>query len=344
MALTRRKDGRWAKKVTLPDGTIKYFYSSETSERKAEKDITQKMLSYQKDIDQLHTFSSVAEAWEREYRERISDVNWNKTIRAAYRKVIEYFKDYSIEEITAQNVNMYLAIVIGDKFSKKTVGRHKSVLNMIMAYAILQGYISYNPIRDIRLPGNLPKKPRKLPPTEELQIVQSHHKGFDFLPFFILNTGLRKSEVLALGYEDVDHAQKEAHINKHLIYNGNQPIIENRTKTINSIRSVGLVDRVYNLIPKRKKGLIFCNEDGSPYKEHQFRRLWREYQKKYNITLTPHQLRHAFATMLFESGVDVKDAQELMGHADINLTRQIYTHIRSERKEETMKKLNDFSF
>ena len=48
--------------------------------------------------------------------------------------------------------------------------------------------------------------------------------------------------------------------------------------------------------------------------------------------------------MLFEAGVDIKDAQELMGHSDINLTRQIYTHIRETRKEETRKKLNDFAF
>ena len=48
--------------------------------------------------------------------------------------------------------------------------------------------------------------------------------------------------------------------------------------------------------------------------------------------------------MLFEANIDVKDAQELMGHSDINLTRQIYTHIRNERKAETAKKLNDFHF
>ena len=48
--------------------------------------------------------------------------------------------------------------------------------------------------------------------------------------------------------------------------------------------------------------------------------------------------------MLHEAGVSEKDAQELMGHSDINLTRQIYTHIRKERKEQTAKILNNFSF
>lgn len=48
--------------------------------------------------------------------------------------------------------------------------------------------------------------------------------------------------------------------------------------------------------------------------------------------------------MLYEAGVDVKEAQELMGHADINTTHSIYTHIRDKRRTETAKKLNDFSF
>ena len=155
---------------------------------------------------------------------------------------------------------------------------------------------------------------------------------------------MRKSEALPLDrYQDIDDEKREVEINKHLIYNGNYPVIEPNTKTENARRRVGLVDRVYEKLPK-KKGLLFCNEDGTPYKEHEFRRLWKDYQKRYGLTVTPHQLRHAFATMLFETGVDEKDAQEMMGHSDIKLTRQIYTHIRTERKAETMKKLNDFSF
>ena len=105
-----------------------------------------------------------------------------------------------------------------------------------------------------------------------------------------------------------------------------------------------MLDRLAEKLQRNRIGLIFCNDDGSPYKSRQYDRLWRNYQKKYGLTITAHQLRHAYATMLFEAGVDLKDAQDLMGHSDINLTRQIYTHIRDERKFETMSKLNAFNF
>ncbi|MBQ7901176.1 MAG: tyrosine-type recombinase/integrase, partial [Clostridia bacterium] len=131
---------------------------------------------------------------------------------------------------------------------------------------------------------------------------------------------------------------------KHVIHNGNKPILEDKTKTENSKRTVILLDRLAEKLPKNKEGLLFGNDDGTPLTKKQFAYRWKKYQDTYNVKLTAHQLRHAYATMLFEAGVDVKDAQELMGHSDINLTRQIYTHIRNERKEETAKKLNQFNF
>ena len=58
--------------------------------------------------------------------------------------------------------------------------------------------------------------------------------------------------------------------------------------------------------------------------------------------ITPHQLRHAFATILFDAGIDVKVAQELLGHSSIQVTRDIYTHIRKSRMESTAETLNKY--
>jgi site-specific recombinase XerD len=87
------------------------------------------------------------------------------------------------------------------------------------------------------------------------------------------------------------------------------------------------------------------NDDGKePLTKRAYDKRWSKYCTDYGIHFTAHQLRHAYATMLHEAGIDLKDAQTLMGHSDINLTKQIYTHIRNERMEETAKKINDFSF
>ena len=80
------------------------------------------------------------------------------------------------------------------------------------------------------------------------------------------------------------------------------------------------------------------------YDDSAFRRQWYAYQKESGVTATPHQLRHAYATMLYEAGIDEKLAQELMGHADISTTKNIYTHIRLSRMEDAANKLNSIDF
>ena len=121
-------------------------------------------------------------------------------------------------------------------------------------------------------------------------------------------------------------------------------MIENRTKTENSTRTVILLDRVADVMKKNKKGIIFCNNNGGYLTKKQYDIQWRKWQKENDTKITAHQLRHGFATMLYEAGIDLKDAQNLMGHSDIKTTQTIYTHIREKRKEETAKKLNEFSF
>ena len=343
--MTRRKDGRWQGRITLPNGTVKYFYSSAKTEREATRDINAQLLAYeQKQIEGM-SFRSVAEKWNNEYREKISHITYNKGSRAAYDRILEYFSDCKdITKLTPIEVNMFLNSLIMQNYYKKTISNHKSVLNMIFTYAVLHGYVKHNPVNDVRLPNNLPKKQRELPTTNEIKEVEKHYTGFDLLPYFLLNTGLRISEALAITDKDIDFSKKTIIVNKHVIHDGNRPILEDRTKTENNKRTVILLDRLADKLPKDKKGLLFGNEDGTPLTKRQLACRWKKYQDTYGINLTAHQLRHAYATMLFEAGVDVKDAQELMGHSDINLTRQIYTHIRHERKEETAKKLNNFNF
>ena len=343
--MTRRKDGRWQGRIKLPDGSIKYFYSTAKTEKEATKDINRQLLNYEQKQTIAKAFKQIAEKWVAEYRERISDITYNKNTRAAYERIVEYFSNNKdINLITAIDINLFLNKLILQNLYKKTIANHKCILNMIFTYAVIHGYTQNNPVRDIRLPANLPKKQRQLPSTEEIKEVEKHFTGFDLLPYFLLNTGMRISEALAISDTDIDYDKKTITVNKHVIHDGNRPIFEEKTKTENSKRTVILLDRLAEKLPKSKKGLLFGNEDGTPLTKRQLACRWKKYQQMYNINLTAHQLRHAYATMLFEAGIDVKDAQELMGHSDINLTRQIYTHIRNERKEETAKKLNEFNF
>lgn len=343
--MKRRKDGRFCRRIVI-DGETCYFYSSAASERAAEKDICRQMLEFEKKRAHSHDFELVADKWCRDYLERVSDLNFRKSKQAAYGRITEYFYGKRIDDICAPEINIFLKSLAKKQYAQKTVAAYKSILNMIFVYALLEGYISYNPIPDVKLPPGLPKTFRQLPTDEALKVVSEHYADFDLFPFFLLYTGLRRSEALAVRREDIDFKKKLIFVKNHIVHDGNTPVFEPVLKTEAAGREVILLDRLSDAIPHNFKGFLFSMDgDGEkPLTKSAYRRRWDTYCRKYNVEMTAHMLRHGYATMLFEAGIDVKDAQELMGHTDINLTRQIYTHVRAKRKEETAKKLNSFSF
>lgn len=345
MILTKRSDGRWVYQYTI-NKKRKCIYSSASTQKQAEKEILAKLRDLNAEYEKGKKFNQVADEWNSLYRAKNSEINYKKSIKSTYEKIVEYFGNKRIKEINVQEINRYIQYIISLNYSKKSVSTQKSVLNMIYRHAVIAGYVQYNPMQDIKLPTGLPKTPRKIPTTNSIKEVTQHYEGFDLLPFFMLFTGCRKSEALAVKYEDVDFENKTIDIQYHVIHDGNKAVYEPVLKTEAAERKIILLDRLADILPRDKKGFIFSMKDDgvTPLTKRAYDVRWKNYCKKYNVKITAHQLRHGFATMLFEAGIDVKDAQELMGHKDINLTRQIYTHIRSERKQETINKLNQFNF
>lgn len=340
--MKQRPDGRWAKYVTI-NGKRKVFYSTEPTEKRAERDIRQQLLNHTETREKGAFFSAIADQWNTEYRQTIPETTYVKSISAAYNRIVQHFGDMRIREIPPAEISLFLHTLY---YGQKTVATHKSILNMIFSWAFINGYVDTNPLPSIKLPRGLPKQPRKLPTTDELRIVSQHNEGFALLPFFLLYSGCRKSEALAIRFEDIDRENRIIKVRNHVIHLGNEPIFESVLKTDAARRDVILTERLADAIPKRFTGFLFSMDgDGKePLTKHAFQRRWDKYCRDHGIKITAHQLRHGYATMLYEAGIDERNAKELMGHTDITLTRSIYTHIRDERKQETARKLNGFEF
>lgn len=343
--MKQRADGRWPKTIVI-NGEPVHFYSRAKTEKAAERDIARQMIEYKEKLERGELFKIVADAWEREYLERVPYHNYKKCGMKAFERTVDAFGDRHIKEITAKEIDTLLQKLIAQQYGKAAVSTQISIINMIFKYAMLNGYCDTNPVDVIRLPNNLPKRKRKLPTTEEMREVNKHTDGFDLFPFFLLNTGMRPSEALAVQDTNFDFKNNYIRPSHHVIHDGNTPIYEPVLKTDAAEREIILLDRLKAALPKKIQRFPFSmNGDGKePLTRKAYVKRWEKYCKTYGLSITPYQLRHGFATMLFEAGVDLMEAQELMGHADIRMTQNIYTHIRKERKEETAKKLNDFLF
>ena len=169
------------------------------------------------------------------------------------------------------------------------------------------------------------------------KFCESFKVSFGIFAYFLLYTGCRRGEALALRYEDIDYENKTILINKSLYWQGNKAEIKS-TKTKAGTRSIILLDALAAKLPKGT-GYVFGGD--APLTNTAFRRRWDKYIKISGVTATCHQLRHLFATILYECGIDEKLAQELLGHSSITVTRNVYTHIRRQHLSAAAQMLNE---
>lgn len=341
--MKRRPDGRWQKVVTI-DGKRKTFYSRADTEKKAEKDIQNQMLSYNQKENRGKKLLSVSEEW---YNLHTKHLEYSTTCR--YNRYMEQLNDYFpneyIKNITTNDIEKILIDFVEKDYSTKTIKDFLSVTKMIFKYAHKKKYIPEDVTFYITPPIGKPAVTREpLDESETLTIQKTLNCTFGLLAFFYMCTGLRKSEALALQWKDIDFDNKLIKVYKKLYYVSNTPYIKEVTKTKAGTRNVILLDVLAEqLLPlKAKPDDYVFNKDGKLLDKSYYTRQWEKFKNESNINTTAHPLRHTYSTIVYEAGVAEKDAQMLMGHSSIVVTHNIYTHIRAKRMQDTAEKLNSY--
>ena len=337
---TKRKDGLWQQQVSVVvngQRKQKYFYG------KTKQEVLRKISAFEQEQATGPLFSKVADEYWYAAIEGLA-VNSQRNYRPAYTRAKKYFGDTHITDIHPVNVRQFMTHYIETQNpAKKTAGTQRQILLNIFSFAFDKGYITENPAAGLKLKKGLSQTVRDLPPDEEIRIIKnSWDKPFGMFAYWVLYTGLRRSELLALTWEDVDLEANTIRVNKTLYYVNGRAAIK-PPKTAKGDRIVPLMSALRKRL-EPGEGLIFKNTYGTYIAEKQFQRLWGRYAEQTGIESTPHQIRHAYATMLFDNDVDAKDAQELMGHAQLSTTQNIYTHIREERRKKIRDKLIDVDF
>lgn len=326
---TLRKDGRYQGSYTDEKG--RHYVYDRDPEKLWYKLNTPK-------APEIITFSSLAEDWKADHWERIG-YKTAEAYTAPLRRIINHFGRF--ESISASDVSAYLAMLAKQGYSRRSVQMHRDILHMIYNYAIVSGKASVNPCTAVSLPRNLPVKKRSLPTDNAMEAVKKGgNQPFGLFALICLYAGLRRGEALALQYEDIDKTNGVIHVTKAVEFVGNNPHLKS-PKTASGVRDVILLNILADAIPSGK-GYLFSRADGGLLTKTQYRKRWSAYCKAIGYEITAHQLRHGFATILYEAGVPDKDAQELLGHSNISITRDVYTHIRQSKRNETANRLNDF--
>lgn len=303
---------------------------------KTDREVERKMREYSENQDRGPFFYEVAEKWEEEHSQRI-EPSTKRGYIFSYKMAVETFGDKRIKKITPADINAYAIKQKEAGICRRTAQTRIMVLSMIFDYAILLGHIQYNPCAAVKLPSGMKTKGRTLPSDDILRIID---RSDWLLPFFLLYSGLRRGEVVALTYGDIDKENKIIRVNKAAGYVDNVPKLKDpKSKAGN--RNIILLDKLAARIPDGSPNeLIFPGHDGKIYHNGAFYKDWHKWTSEMGIEVTPHQLRHGFATLLLEAGLDTKDAQEQLGHSSEAMTKDVYEHIRDSRRKISAEKLN----
>lgn len=345
--MKRRKDGRWMRSITLESGKRVSFYSTAATETAANRDINRQIAAYAEDKHfEKHNFRALAEAvLEEKYK---TTSHSNAAANEAAMKALSIFHDMDIEDIKPSMLQAFLNDMSAKRYSFSSVSKAKIFFGMVIQYATVKQNLPLNNfMQSIKVPKNVKKGTVKAPSDEIIESVMKnvYTARYGEWAASLLCLGLRRGELAGLQRQDVDLKNREVSLYRSVEFIGNTPHLKDKPKTIAGIRVIPIIDAYYPIIENLCEGLDdedFLFGGKKPLTEIAIRRHWETYCKDIGYDFNGHQLRHAYAKLLYRAGVDPKTAQALLGHADFQTTMNIYTDFDEEMNKKGGRLLNEY--
>lgn len=333
--LKRRPDGRVVQTVTDPRTGKRIFFYGQT-----EREVTRKIFEYTEQAKIGRNFKVVADEWWNEAEPNLAYQSI-KTYRPAFRRAVDEFGNRSIRDIRPRDISLFLKKLAKGGKASKTLSNQRLIVNLIMDYAVLENDIEVNPCSSVRMP-EAKKSTRSAASGRDEQIVKESAHVWIF-PYIAIMTGMRKGEILALQWKDIDFDRNIISVSKSVYHEGDRPYVK-EPKTQAGYRTVPLLEplkKVFEGISTRDPEAYIVSDDGTkPLTNRRFITLMSHFKEKTGVQCTAHQLRHSFATIAFECGVPVKSVQEILGHKQLSTTMDIYTDFRQQSVNEAADILN----
>lgn len=375
----KRADGRYCVQVYLgrdESGKRKYksIYAKSLPELKEKETAVRLQLGRGLDVlSQRDSFASWADDWLRlKEKENITCRQMDN-----YRRAVKLWKEelhsYEIGQIRADDIERVLLTLADKGLSQRTVSLYRSAVRQILRRAVGR-VIPTNPEEQVELAaiGRQQEQRRALTAEEQQWIWDTPHRAQPVAVIMMLS-GLRRGELAALTWNDVDLKARTITVNKVMEYDSNGvPTLRHVTKSDAGMRTVDIPQRLadYMAAIPRDNLLVIHSAHGGVMTESAWAKLWRSYMKELNRkygqrtpadlermqssqpgpkkldmtipNITMHWLRHTFCTLLYLSGVDVVQACAQMGHADVSTTLRIYTHLDAIHKRKSVDKLDAY--
>ncbi|MFD1731925.1 tyrosine-type recombinase/integrase [Deinococcus malanensis] len=263
---------------------------------------------------------------------------------------------WTVVALSAGELSKYYRALLKETELERTRYQVHTVLKNALAYAVKQGYINLNPLREVRVPQRLERRqqlaleqervkawtPDEAKRFVEVALAEGHTHSYACV--LALRTGLRSGEVYGLRWEEVDLAQGTASIT-HIVAGGAGGRRVTQPKTRTSRRTILLSEGAVQVLRLAQQfqgwvegdeatGYVFTTRAGEMQHPDNSRRTLERLCKRAQIPfLSFHGLRHTFVSIAAESGLSVQHISSHVGHANTLVTQKVYIHLRPELQE-----------
>jgi|Deesub1362A_J573_1020465.scaffolds.fasta_scaffold00134_56 integrase/recombinase XerD len=212
-----------------------------------------------------------------------------------------------------------------------SIARNISSLRGLCRFLLLDGIIDEDPIENVSTPRGWKRVPRVIGVEEVLELLDRiHGERFSLrdraLLEIIYSSGLRVSEVIGIEMTDINFDAGFITVRGKGAKERVVPVSERTLQTVKRY----IEELRPKILGKRSSPVLFLARGGKPMTRQRVWQLIKRYSKGLSITISPHTLRHCFASHLLDGGADLRALQKMLGHADISTT-QIYTKVTPER-------------
>lgn len=249
-----------------------------------------------------------------------------------------------IGKINCADIETVLMKLAAEGLRERTVSRYLQALNQVFKYAMRNRFISYNPCEYVRLPNCSPSQERNAIEMEDIVLIEQSLTPGTLAALIMIYCGLRRGELTALTWDDVDLDNNIMTVNKAWDYKNNRL---KGTKSKAGIRMIPIPENLSNRLKiaskgKKKTAPVIVNENGERMIEYDWQKWNEELCSATGLKFTWHCLRHTYASLLYDADIGVKEAQNLLGHSSVEVTMDIYTHLSQKKKSASIDKLNKY--
>jgi integrase len=356
----RRKDGRWVAAIPLEDGKKKRIYCKKQSE--ALKALQQAMHAKMQGAlitteDQtLHDFLTL---W---LQDTAQHAVREKTY-IGYRQLIELhvlplLGKVKLQKLGPQHLQRLYNTKREEGYSPQTVQHIHRLLHRALKDAVRWNLVPRN-VCDLVDTPHVPKKEMQaLTPEQAQQLLDAARDDpLEALYVLALNTGMREGELLALQWKDIDFKRGKLQVKRKIMRLPKKGFVISEPKTARSKRSIPLAPLTLEALKRHRlrqyeqrqeagplwdeQDLVFCNSMGRPIEVgNMLRRSFRPLLAKAGLPrIRFHDLRHSCATLLLTMEVHPKVVQERLGHSQISVTLDMYSHVLPSMQEDATRRL-----